>query len=417
MAVLCLFAGSHGYAQTGLTSPYSSRGIGYPVNANTVMGASMGDLSLGIRNHKNVNFRNPASYTALDSLSFVFEGAVKGQWMKLTTIEQSEKSFSSTMEHMVFGFPVSRWWSSGVGLVPFVQTGYRITDENIGNETGNVRHKYEGSGGLHSFFWGNSFSLFKNLSVGINASYLFGTIEKSQYITFPDSIYYLSTKVSDEISAGDIMADMGLQLTIPMKNELQANLGAVYHPATDIRAKRDFIAQTYLGTISNVEIIKDTVDFDDGLKGNIGLPQGFGVGLALEKKNQWLFGLDYTWDEWSKLTVYEDTDSLRNSQRIMVGGMYLPSTDISDKYWKHVEFRAGAYYSSSYLNIGNQQLDDFGISFGLGLPLFRSESMLNLSFTTGRRGTTRDQMIRENYSVLRFGITVYEIWFMKRRYY
>lgn len=76
----------------------------------------------------------------------------------------------------------------------------------------------------------------------------------------------------------------------------------------------------------------------------------------------------------------------------------------------------GAQYNQTYLQLNGHQITDFGISFGVSLPMPRSLTTLDLSLEVGRRGTMADNLIRETYANLTVGIAIYERWFVKRKY-
>ena len=64
------------------------------------------------------------------------------------------------------------------------------------------------------------------------------------------------------------------------------------------------------------------------------------------------------------------------SSRFSLGGFYLPKLNSISSYWERVTYRAGIRFENTGLlvdgsgnNTSFSQIDDFGISFGLGLPL------------------------------------------------
>jgi hypothetical protein len=76
----------------------------------------------------------------------------------------------------------------------------------------------------------------------------------------------------------------------------------------------------------------------------------------------------------------------------------------------------GARYNQTYLNLYGQSINEFGISFGLGLPLPRSLTTIDLSLEVGRGGTTAKNLIQETFVNFTVGVSIYERWFVKRRY-
>lgn len=403
--------------QIGVSSPYTSRGLGYLNESLSVPVVGMSGVSLGLRDPQIINFTNPASYTAFDSLSFVFEGGFYMNSTSLRTTDFTEESTSASMTHLLFGFPITRWWKSSFGLLPYSQVGYQVFSDDISDDVGKVRHRYEGSGGVNQFYFGNGFKPFEFLSVGVNVAYLFGTIEKYQYISFPDSIYYLGTKTSNLTTIGDFAFNFGLQGHIPLKNDLRLNIGATFNLGNPADARRDYLAQTYLGTVNNIETIVDTVQISMDEAGVIDMPAGYGAGVMLEKKDKWRIGFDFKQENWSQLKIYGEDGRLSDSYRFALGGEFAPDKLNGIRYYERMDYRLGAFYSQTSLNIRDRQLHEFGITFGLGLPVIKSKSMINFAFEIGRRGTMEEGLIREDFMELSVGISVYEFWFFKRRYY
>ncbi len=60
-------------------------------------------------------------------------------------------------------------------------------------------------------------------------------------------------------------------------------------------------------------------------------------------------------------------------------------------------------------------IDDFGISFGLGLPLGNRLSNLNVGFEYGKKGTTSNGLLEENYFNFRLSLSLNDVWFKQRK--
>ncbi|MBN1340417.1 MAG: hypothetical protein JXA03_13895 [Bacteroidales bacterium] len=412
-----LLSGLISYGQTGLSSPYTARGIGYTRFSGNLSLASMGGISHGMRDSRLVNFRNPASLTSIDTLSFVFESGVYGRYSDLKTELNSEETGTAGLTHILFGFPVTRWWKSSFGLLPFSQVGYHIMDVAEAENIGTVKHLYEGTGGINRAFWGNAMAIGKHFSVGMNLSYLFGTINKYQTVSFPDSTYVLNTKVNNAVTVSDVAMDFGLQGYFPLRADLVLNTGITFGSTSSLNVKRDYLARSFMGTISNIDIFRDTIRFEEAEKGILKLPGFLGAGFVLERKNKWLAGVDFDYEKWSEFSLYESENEYVDSYRISAGGQFSPDKVNGIKYYERIEYRAGFYYGRSNLNIRNTHLDELGITIGVGLPLLKSNSMLNFAIKTGRIGTTENNLIRESYIEFSAGVSLKEYWFYKRKYY
>ena len=387
-------------AQNEISSPYSAFGLGYLSNINSIKNIGMGGIGIGTRDNSSINLNNPASFTSFDTTSFLFEGGVTGSYLNMKSEQINEDATSASISHLVFGFPIAPWWKSSLGLLPFSKVGYEVNDEIFQDNIGNVFYTFEGTGGLSRVYWGNAIQPLKYLSVGINASYLFGTTDRIQNISFPDSNYYVNTKINNSVSIDDFYFDLGAQYYTQLKKNLKLVVGATYHPKINLSAKKEYLARTSLGEISGVEFFRDTVDIRNE-KGKVIFPSGFGLGFSFVNPNHWLVGLDYKSDKWKDFRSFGESDSLVNSQSIAIGGQIVPDF-ASNSYFKRIEYRLGGRYYESYLKLRGRQLDGFGITFGLGMPLRSlavkgSKSMINIGVEAGKRGTMDKGLIQESY--------------------
>lgn len=377
----------------------------------------MGGTTLGIRNSLFVNPYNPASYTAFDSTSFIFDGALSAKLLTLKTTSDSYKVNDASLGYITMGFPVTKWWKSSFGVMPYSSINYRIGIDSTLENIGNVRFGYTGTGGINRAYLGNAFQPFKNLSVGFNISYLFGTLQKDRTVTFPDSGNFFSSKLSNSAIIRNIYLDFGLQYHAQLKNGLLFCTGLTFSPGQSLSTNADFLAITYYhNSSSNLDVTKDTAMFETSVPGTTYLPLTGGIGFSLARTSRWTIGADFQYQNWSAYKYYGVSDSLNNSFRISLGGQFRPSAVDVGQYWKRINYRLGVRFEKSYLELRNRNLNEFGISFGLGLPMKKSRSMLNLAFETGTFGTTESKLIKENYFRFSVGASLFERWFIKRKY-
>ncbi len=403
-------------AQVNLDSPYSRYAIGelYQTTDPVILG--MGGVSLAYKSPYIINYSNPASYTAFDSLSFVFQGGINSNIITLKNDEISSKTNYTSLSYLIFGFPITRWWRTSLGILPYSKVGYDVRANEFDEKIGNIEYIYDGSGGVNRFYWGNGFKINKRLSLGFNFSYLFGNIEKSRAVTFPDSAYRYNFKIANNTKVNDILLDYGLQYSTELKNGLVVDAGLVFCNSVKINTKETQLSATYIASSSGGEYIKDTVESYLESSGNIILPVSFGIGLILRKDDKWLVGMDYYWQNWNKYSSFGKKDSLDNCMQISVGAQFTPDNSSLSKYWEKISYRLGLKYAKSYVELNNEQLKKFGISFGFGLPLKRSRTTMNFAVEVGRFGTTNKNLIQENYVQISFGISIFERWFFKKKY-
>ncbi|MCK9218905.1 MAG: hypothetical protein PHF97_01935 [Bacteroidales bacterium] len=413
---IALFSCLATFGQIRIASPYSRFGLGDLTDNNNAWNLSVGQLGISLRSPYHVNFTNPASYTAFDSLSFVFEGGFNGEFVTLSSNFQTVKRSYASLGYILFGMPVTKWWKTSLGLVPYSDVGYSVANYEEYPGAGTVLRLYSGSGGISRFYWGNAVQIGKNLSLGVNASYLFGSMIRESAIYFPDSLYMMNFKEDYSITMNDIYFSFGAQYTAKLKNDLYLNIGAVFAPTSYMKAKTDILAQTFLVSTSTGEIPKDTLVNAEAVKGDIVIPMMLGGGLSLQKQDKWMVGVDYRWQNWEKFRAFDLSDSLVNSWQVSAGGEIIPKNDNFTNYLARVHYRLGFTYSKTYLRLRETNLNEYGISIGFGLPLRGVKTMLNIGGEFGARGTIQKDLIRESYFKIVVGFTIYDRWFIKRKY-
>jgi len=406
------------HGQIQINSPYTRYGLGNLVeNGMDPRITAMGGLYYGLRANNLINTANPASYSAFDSVSFVFDGGIFGTVINLQTNGQTNQGSYISLSHLMFGFPVTRWWKTSLGILPFSYVGYDIYSEEFYEDLGNVLFVFQGSGGLNQLYWGNAFPIGKKLSVGFNMKYMFGSIIRSRGISFPDSIEMKNTYIRGSLRPSDIYGEIGVQYKTNLTKDLFIVLGGVYSPRLDINSKANYLATTYFGEINSAQFSYDTIEYRSNEKGSFVLPVRTGAGMTIGKEGKWVAGADFLWQNWEEFTYYGNSDSLANRWRVSVGGEYIPNRTAIGNYFQKMAYRAGFYYGKTPLNLKGKHLEEFGISFGIGLPIMKSKSTVNMSATFGKRGTTQNGLINENFVRFTVGVNVFENWFFKTKYY
>ncbi|MCX6232227.1 MAG: hypothetical protein NTZ33_11855 [Bacteroidetes bacterium] len=408
-------------AQNRIHSPYSRYGLGELQQYSNSRYTAMGGLGYAERNSTSVNVLNPASYMSFDSLSFVFEGGLTSNFVTSETsfpVSLSQKSNYTSLAYMCFGFPINRWWKGSFGLLPYSSVGYNITEYQNLAHFGNVKSTFEGDGGINQFFIGQAFRINKNLSLGINISYLFGGIDRTQKVYFPDSAFTYNTKDFRSTNYGAFNFNFGLQYFKGMGKDYTLGAGLTFSNAMNASTTSDQYAYSFSETYTGTEYVHDTVtnSTQTDVSGTIHIPLNLGIGLSVEKNNKWLLGADLNLQNWANFTNNGVSEpELSNSMRISVGGEIKPD-NYSSKYFKRISYRAGFHYTNVNLKINGTQINEFAVSFGLGLPLRKSKSTINLGVEYGNRGTTDNSLIKENFTKITIGFSAYDFWFFKRKY-
>jgi hypothetical protein len=385
---------------------------------------ALGGTAFGIRSSSYVNHSNPASYTSLDTTSFVFEGGFYTQSTTLKTTTASQKNSYSSIGTVLFGFPITRRIKASFGLMPYTNVGFKIAEQKtlqiFPDSSTTVSNIYDGTGGLNKVYLGFGYAISRNLSVGVNADFLFGTISRnstSNFLMLPNASSYRQTT---SIKVNDFNFNFGLQYVTNIKKDLHLTLGLVYTPAMNIRASSDTIAN--MVSPADPTTIIFPISQSTTNDGKIGMPKSIGGGFSLERDDKWLIAADVYWQNWEKLSMFGKNAAMKNSLRASLGLQITPNATDYNNYFRRVKYRFGVAYTNTYLQLNGRQLNDVGLSFGAGFPIRKSQTdmskgILNVTFEIGKRGTTDLNLIKEDYVRFTLGMSIYDFWFRKQKYY
>lgn len=422
VVVVLILCGLSGFAQNNnTTSPYSRYGIGDLHHYGYGRTAAMGGASLGSRHAVQINSANPASYNANDSLSFVFDFGVDGTYSKYKSSTGKMNVNDVNFRYFSLSWPVTKWFGAGMGVQPFSDMGYEVAFNEELSGVGTIFHNYTGEGTTSKAFFGASISPFKGLSVGANLNYIFGRLSQNTIIGFDDPDLFYDIK-SEGTRLRDFTLTYGLQYDLKLKKDQYLTLGLTFEKQSDLTALHSLYTQKVITVNSNT--LSNYIDSIPEAKGIIKMPSTFGIGLSYNKINKLEINADYYHAAWSKATFFgeklynpaTDNVNLVDQNRFSLGFEYIPEVASIRSYMKRVRYRAGFHQESSYLQFNNHQIKEFGVSFGAGFPFPKSKSTANFALEFGKRGTTKDNLVRDNYTKFSLYLNLYDYWFVKRKF-
>ena len=413
---LCLLFSANIFAQTRNNSPYSIYGITDLSDYSNPIGFAMGGVGISYQDNASINPTNPASFASFAEKSFVFDAGFTMNSSKLSSTSISEKASYATLNHLLFGFQLAKKWKTSIGLLPFSDVGYNINTYEDNIEVGEINHIYTGKGGLTKAYWANAFNICNNLSFGVETGFLFGEIERSHLMLLAETENVFHTKQSDVSNYSDFYFKFGVQYKKSIKENLNLTLGAIYSFKTEINTDSTSLIQLVQRPVAGVTDVVETID-ENTISGQTTLPAVFGFGLMLTKKNHWKVGLDFEKQFWSKFKALNGGGTYKNSTRMAIGAEYIPDKSSVFSYYKRIRYRAGFRYEKTPLYINGEQINEFGISFGVGLPLRRSLSSINMGLEIGQKGKMSNNLIKDTFIRFKLGVSMFHnnklnnIWF------
>ena len=405
---LSIFHGISAFAQLGTSSPYSRFGLG-DLQGNTFpVFNSLGGGVTAFSSSNIVNPSNPASYTSFRANSFLFSTGGLHQTTQIQNTTDKQVANNSSFSHLTIAFPLSSKLGASIGMLPFSNIGYTL---NARDTSTNVDMIYTGDGGLSKIYFGGAFKPFNGFSFGVNASYLFGGLNRRKKLDYDDESFF-DSRSNSTINLKGYYYELGLMYTKKLVVNKELIFGLTFSNNSNLRAKKTNIVETISGIN---EIVRDTsiIRLDWG---EVKLPMYISTGLAYRDGEKWLLLIDYSMRNWANYTLLSESDELNNSMRISGGLQFTPEFNSVTKYYKRIQYRLGTAYTSTPLILNETQLNEISVSFGFGIPVKKSRTKYDISFTLGQRGTTDNSLIKEEF--IKFGLSVsYDgIWFVKRKY-
>lgn len=401
------------WSQDNTASPYSYYGLGEIKFKGTEDARAMGGIGI-IADSIHFNLLNPASYSKLKYSTFAIGST--STFSTLETTDVSEKAQRTSLNYVTIGIPMNKF-GVAFGLMPYSAVGYKIED-NVHNDADNTERnkKATGNGNINRLFLGSSYSINKNFSIGLDLQYNFGQVETE----FVETIYspvelQLRSRESNNSNISGFSFNTGVYYSRKISSKLKLQSSFVFSPQANLLSKNSRNLATIFYNINGTEIISlPTQDIPvDNQDMKIPTKYTFGSGIGIDKK--WFVGAEFSFQENSKLkNRFKDIQNttFENSTRIALGGYYIPKHDSFSNYFSRMIYRAGFRYENTGLVLRNESINDYGMTFGLGLPIGLSK--INLGFEFGKRGTTDQNLVQENYFNFNVGFSLNDLWFRKR---
>lgn len=416
--------GGSAFAQTaGTNSAYSRFGLGVLHDQSHGFNKTMGGAGLGVRIGNRINSQNPASYSAIDSLSLIFDVGMRGSFGKMTQGSKTAGVNNATFDYVHVGMHLARKLGLAIGFMPYTDISYEFTSPertiaSDANTTQTITESriYSGSGGLNQAYVGLGYKVFRDLSVGANVSLLWGTYSHSLIPEYREGgvsgSTYSRTIKSYYSFIKTYKLDFGVQYPVRLSAQDWLNFGATAGIGHKIAQDATLLLFTTKGDTTTYT---SSSPFD--------LPYSFGFGASWQHKNTLLVAADIHQEFWSNCRMPMETTNAyvpmkgfyKNMTKFAAGTQWTPNP--FGKYWERIQYRAGMNFSTPYLNVdGLHGPYELNMTMGAGLPItnrWNNRSVLNVGVGWQRRAASTAGLIKEDYFVVSLGVTFNERWFMK----
>ncbi|AZQ60274.1 hypothetical protein EJ994_16220 [Maribacter sp. MJ134] len=420
IAIVC-FATVGLYAQDGTVSPYSVFGIGDLRTTSTVENQMMGGMGV-FTDSIHINLQNPAAYGELgleqnNKVGLVnYTVGISNRQLRLKSFTEEQSSSVTNVDYLALGFSLGKGLGMGFGIMPYSSVGYNLVDERQSGSQP-LTNVFSGEGGLNRVFYSIGYQFIKDFSIGVTANFNYGTLESERLQQIEDVQFGTFDRRTSRVNGFDF--NYAINYTPTIKDKYTLHASARINTQGNLVAKNDRrIGSFSVATGGNIEEVNVNLDALNLRNTELKIPTTTTLGLGYGEDLKWFLGAEYSFQG---LSSFENSFlgigniDYKDASSFAFGGFYTPDRSSFSSYLKRITYRAGLRLDKTGMVVNDVDINNFGITFGLGLPLGQSYSNLNIGFEAGRRGTTRANLIEESYFKINVGLSLNDFWFRKRK--
>lgn len=416
---LLLLAWAAAHAQDGSISPYSSFGAG-EIRANTTIeNRSMGSLAT-FGDSIHINLQNPAAYGRLKVTAYA--AGVSSRGYNFKTADDSQRVSHSNLEYLSLGFPIHPKAAVGFGIMPFTSVGYNLESELVNDQNDTIRNAFAGSGGLNRVYLSAGMEVMPDLYVGASVRYNFGTLDYDRIQTVEDVQYGTADIRQSRVNGFDFSYGINYTPIVYRNYRMHTYLG-IDTQVNLVSQNTERLSSFDLNSGREIETVELDLESVGLARTSLTIPTTLTLGLGAGIDKYWFAALEYrtqNWSDFENAFLGQENVTYDRGSSIRLGGYFIPNYDALSGIYNRVVYRAGLRLENSGTVVDGEEIKEFGITFGIGVPIGGGSSTdffsnLNIGLEFGRRGTNEGNLLQENYSGISLGLSLNDKWFIKRR--
>lgn len=398
-------------------SPYSRYGYGKLGSMGNASTKGMGDLGIALRSNNYTTIANPASLTAIDTLTMIFSVGLDADYSYFSENGKTDHNWDAGFSYMSFHFPLWRNFAMSLSLTPYSMVGYYYGNTDKlplqspvnKHDTLLVQSEYNGVGGINNFMMGIGYrpwnTKMTELNLGVNFGFLFGSIRHTASAV--TSSQANSTLVTHQLFTRGLYFKAGAQYTHRLNALRSITVGATFQPELNLSVDAE-----------ELKISTDTIQFYDEYRHMIKSPMSVGVGATYNVARQLTISAEYEFTKWSSVNSLNtdlnmSPDLFTDTHRITAGAEFIPRAG-TNRFWQNCRYRVGASTKNSYMLIDDAKFREYAVNAGLSMPVNR-RCFLDFSVGYNHVQPSKDNLLKENYLTFTMGVTFNEMMFFRNR--
>ncbi|HLZ86209.1 MAG TPA: hypothetical protein VKQ52_03165 [Puia sp.] len=393
-------------------SPYSQMGIGDVEDGFYNRTTGLGNTGIAYRSNRFLINNNPAAFSGLANQYFTMETGIRGSFIQYAgtpVTPASTQSGDITFRRLAMGIKAAKNWGTSIGLVPFSTQNYEFNVPYYvqGSSSEVANHYYQGHGSVNKAYWANAYEFFHHISLGVDAGYIFGQLNQKDILQNSNT-GASETSTTNDVNLQNLYMTYGMQVYGNLGKHWSYIIGGTYSQRADLLAST---TKQVLGSDSSI------LQNEQLSEGYLTLPNSYGAGISITHNDKYTWLADYRYQDWNSVqrkNSYPGQDySIASSERGSFGFEISKKRNFYNSKVELSYFQTGVYYGNSYLQINGKQISDMGVTVGFGINSLKSPLAYSVVFQYGIKGTTNNNLIRENYANITFVINYGSIWYTK----
>jgi hypothetical protein len=243
---------------------------------------------------------------------------------------------------------------------------------------------------------------------------IFGDVMRLNDFIFTSDNNYFNTRKQSTVSMSGIGIEASMQLMVPLPDKWYVNAGFNFTPSFSLKTSTDDLIFRYSNYQTSI-LSSDTL-FQESGSTTSRLPTTIRGGIAFGKSDKFTAGADIVYSKWTEASLPDTYGTYRDAISLHAGAEYIPDKYSNYSFFDRIEYRIGCRYGESYTLFDDDMINEYGITFGAGIPMRRSRSRISLFVDMSGRGGPADGMVRETRITVGASLNLFDYWFLKAKY-